>query len=124
MAAIPNCLAYSTTSSTSTIQTCKTCNNSYYLNTVDVNTTCVAGGIEGCITYSSSTVCTGCLTTDYYLSGAKCVKHVKANNCLTYSGSNYNECATCAVGFYPFKYNTNCSAITVTRLASDCARSW
>lgn len=118
LANIPNCAEYNTSSSTTTVLTCKTCNSTFYLNTVDSVTTCVPGGIEGCISYSSSTVCIACNVAEYYLKDAKCTKHVKADNCLTYSGANFNECATCAAGFYPFKYSTTCSAITVV---ASCA---
>ena len=51
-------------------------------------------------------------------------------NCVAYSSSAANECATCATGFYPFKYShtcdriqnpiPNCSAYTSVSTCSAC----
>jgi len=119
LAAISNCNTYVSSSSSSTSLSCSACKSTFYLNT-DANsvTTCIAGAIVGCLTYSSSTVCTACDTTGYFLAGSTCTKHVTVANCLTYSGSQFNQCVSCAVGYYPFNYNTVCGSITAI---ANCA---
>jgi hypothetical protein len=118
LAAIPKCSEYNISSISSTVLTCKTCFSAFYLSTFDRVTICVAGAIEGCLTCSSPTVCIACNTVSYYLTNTICVKHVKVDNCSAYSGTSYNECATCNVGFFPFKYSMTCLAITVI---TNCA---
>ena len=118
LAAISNCTDYNPSLTALTSLICKTCAASYYLNTADSITTCVAGNIEGCLAYSSSTVCSSCNTIEYYLKDGKCTKHIKVDVCNKYSNSNFNECSTCQVGFVSFKYSFYCLPIT---LIANCS---
>ena len=113
LGAISNCIQYVNSLSNTIVLTCKTCGDTYYLDTIDSVTRCVAGGIDGCLTYTSSTICSACNLAEYYLKDSKCTKHVKVDNCVKYNGINFNECTSCAVGFYPFQLKTVCSPITV-----------
>lgn len=113
LAAISNCAEYAASSALSTFPTCSACVPSYYLSVAGSATTCVPGAIEGCLSYNAPTVCIACNPGEFYLSNAKCSRHVKSESCLSYSGSNFNECASCSLGFFPFKLSVNCPAIAV-----------
>ena len=119
LAAIPNCATYANSAATITAHVCSTCNSKYYLNTdTNVATTCIAGSLNGCLTYSSSTVCTACDTTGFYLTAGACTAHPKVENCVTYDGSSFGTCATCTTGFYPFKLTFTCE--TFTPVIANC----
>ena len=119
LAVVPNCLLHNDSAADATLLTCKSCKNGFYLNT-DTNglTSCLAGAINGCQVYASKDVCTTCDNLGFYLSASICVAHPKVENCVNYAATSYGDCATCAVGFYPFKLSETCERVET--LIANC----
>ena len=74
LASIANCVTY-TGDSTATALTCTACKNTFYVNNANGSSSCVAGGIDGCLVYTTSAVCSICNPVSHYLSGSTCLKH-------------------------------------------------
>jgi len=113
LAAIANCATYVASTTNTLSHACSACKPKYYLNS-DANgaTTCIAGGLAGCLVYTSSTACSACDTTAYYLTSGTCTLHPKVDNCADYDGSNFGTCNKCNTGFYPFKLSFTCESFT------------
>lgn len=110
---IPNCATYNNSSVIDRLLSCQACNPKYYLNVVDNITSCVAGAIEGCLSYSSKDLCSGCDRALYYLNNnGSCIKHPVVANCVQYNGSSSGVCSTCSTGYYPFRISDTCQSVS------------
>lgn len=119
LAAVPNCLTYTSTASASTPLVCSVCANTFYLSSASPPA-CVAGTISNCNVYASSTTCGTCANGYYPTSGgATCTAHVSIANCLTYHATTANTCAVCNTGYYNFIYDQTC--IPVAAVIPNCA---
>lgn len=75
---------------------CATCNEGGYLSSLGA---CLSGEIQGCVTYTSETVCSECDDTLYYQSGTTCALRTLDPDCVKFT-IDQDSCETCNSGFY------------------------
>lgn len=103
LAAIANCAAYDTSSSTSATLSCTSCNDTFVLT----GNTCVAGTIPSCLRYSSATACVRCLN-GFYISSGSCLQSKSIPFCSTFDQTKADTCTSCVNHAFLFTVTKTC----------------